>query len=387
MSSMLQPVILLTFVLSFAAILIQRGIFFFFNEHHHLSGTQSLLVALVTGAVYVGGACLSHRFTRRVPERRALLLLLGGLAACAAACWFLRGFAAMAAAFTIFSLLTGMTWPVVESFAASVQDARAASRSIGVFSISWSLALPLSVWASGPLIKAGGGWLFAAAVLLLAAVAALAFRLPGRPHHALDGGAPAELPPAGYRPLLHASRWTMVVSYALLMILVPLLPLVLKERGYPVAQATFFAGLLDIMRPGVFAVMLFATGWHGRRLPLLAAALLLPAGFALTLYGSSPWVFVPGELIFGVGASIAYYCALYYAMVLSRGSVDGGGGHEAVVGTGFTIGPLAAFAGQFLGAQTGHPQLGLLAGIAPIIAVCLAGTFASLAAAGKVRKA
>jgi MFS family permease len=380
----LKPVLAATFMLSFAAILLQRGIFFFLKEYCQATGMQSLLVALVTGAVYVVGAFLSHRFTRRVPERRALLFLVGGMAACAGACLGVRGIPAFTAVLTVFSLLVGMAWPVMESYATAGLAPQAASRSVGLFSVSWSLALPLSVWAGGHLIGRGQRGLFAAAIVLLAVVAATAFLLPRRPDHHPAGGEDGLPPPhPEQRPLLQASRWAMALSYALLLVLVPLLPNVFKGYGYPVAQAGFLAGLLDVTRPAVFAAMLFSAAWHGRRLFLFWSVLLLPAGFAMTLLGASPWVFISGELLFGVAASVVYYSALYYAMVLSRGSVDGGGGHEAVVGAGFTLGPLAAMAGHFLGEKSGHPQAGLLAGVAPVVLVCLAGTFLFLKRAGK----
>ena len=377
MPRLIRPVFVLTFLLSFATILLQRGIFFLFKEYYQISETCSLLLALVTGAIYVAGACLSHPLARHIPERRALLCLLAGLVGCAGAGLGTRDFWALAAIITIFSMLVGMIWPIVESFVTSGQNAQQASKSVGGFSMSWSLALPLSVWTSGHLIAAGPRILFMAALLFLGAVAALTLALPPRPPpHSHETA--SQPPPPDYTPLLYASRWTLVGGYALLLILVPLLPIIFTRQGYPVAQATFLAGILEITRPAVFVAMFLTTGWHGHRSLILLSMLMLPLGFALTLFGTSPWIFVPGELIFGIAASVSYYCALYYAMVISHGSVDGGGGHEAVIGIGFTIGPLMALSGQFLGGKTGDAQLGLIAGIAPIILVCLIGTIVCL---------
>ena len=163
----IRPVFILTFLLSFSTILLQRGIFFLLKEYYQISETRSLLIALVTGAIYVAGASLSHPFARRLPERRALLWLLAGLFACVAAGLVLRDFWSLAVIVTVFNLLVGMTWPIVESFATSGQNARQASQSVGGFSMSWSLALPLSIWAGGHLIAAGPRVLFVSALLLL----------------------------------------------------------------------------------------------------------------------------------------------------------------------------------------------------------------------------
>jgi hypothetical protein len=47
---------------------------------------------------------------------------------------------------------------------------------------------------------------------------------------------------------------------------------------------------------------------------------------------------------------VVYYAALYYAMSVGRAEVDAGGTHEALIGVGYTIGPLASLGGLRAGA-------------------------------------
>ncbi len=48
-----------------------------------------------------------------------------------------------------------------------------------------------------------------------------------------------------------------------------------------------------------------------------------------------------GLVIFGSGMGIAYYAALYYAMAVGRAEFDAAGTHEALIGTGYSVGPAA----------------------------------------------
>ena len=57
------------FVASFASVLIERGLYFIVREALRFSDELNLWLALMYGAVYVGGAVVSHAISRRVGER------------------------------------------------------------------------------------------------------------------------------------------------------------------------------------------------------------------------------------------------------------------------------------------------------------------------------
>ena len=62
--------------------------------------------------------------------------------------------------------------------------------------------------------------------------------------------------------------------------------------------------------------------------------------FCLHFY--SQWVayVIAGLIIFGGGMGVTYYAGLYYAMAVGRARFDAGGTHEALIGTGYAVGPL-----------------------------------------------
>ena len=98
----------------------------------------------------------------------------------------------------------------------------------------------------------------------------------------------------------------------------------------------------------------------------------MPLGFFLILFSGSLPVVLVGEALFGLGAGQIYCAAFYYAMVSKNASVDAGGGHESVVGLGFTLGPAVGLLAVALIPMVGEIP-GLLIGVGPLIAICVIG--------------
>jgi len=91
----------------------------------------------------------------------------------------------------------------------------------------------------------------------------------------------------------------------------------------------------------VVLVLLWRTSfWHGRWGTLLLGSLALFAGFAAVVLGPSLWLLLAGLAAFGVGMGVIYYAAIYYALSVGHAEVDAGGKHEALIGAGYTLGPL-----------------------------------------------
>jgi hypothetical protein len=95
------------------------------------------------------------------------------------------------------------------------------------------------------------------------------------------------------------------------------------------------------------------TGWHTRpRLLLAASAVMLLAFWGITLRPSDllgmPALATGGidiammivwQVALGLAMGMIYSASLYFGMVLSHGSTEHGGYHEALVGLGAAIGP------------------------------------------------
>jgi hypothetical protein len=145
----------------------------------------------------------------------------------------------------------------------------------------------------------------------------------------------------------------------------------LKSMGLSLGKATVVAAIMDATRVATFILMIFTAAWHGRRWVLVVTAVMLPMGFLCVLFAPTVAGVIAGELVFGVAIGLAYYAALYYAMVVHNASVDAGGAHEALIGSGFALGPAVGLIGVTLGPLVGDRGLGMLIGISPMVVVFL----------------
>lgn len=372
-----------TFIESLATILLERGVYFYTHDVLRLSERQNLLLATAFGVAYVVGALASHASAVRLGERRlllaaqaALLVLHGGLA-------FFPNAAALAVCFPLIGLLQGIKWPVVESFVSAGHSPAELAVVLGRFNVTWATAVPVALIVSGPLIASGSqSSLFIVAAAGNVLGLGLGAMQPEVPEH-LDDAHP-ERPSEGevrrFGALLAAARWSMLLSYALLFLLAPLLPDVLDHLALGVAAATQIAAMLDVARVATFWSLGKFLGWRGRALPIVVSIAVLPAAFLLILFGGSVAAIVLGELLFGACSGLLYTAALYYAQVVKNASVEAGGAHEGLIGVGFALGPLVGLVAQLLEHRAGSRMLSVLVSLGP---VCLALT--AFALSGLVR--
>src|SRR5690606_33164679 len=59
-----------------------------------------------------------------------------------------------------------------------------------------------------------------------------------------------------------------------------------------------------------------------------------------------------GLALFGFGLGGVYTGALYYVMEVGASEVEAGGTHEALIGGGYTLGPLIGLAGLWIAGRT-----------------------------------
>jgi MFS family permease len=377
-----RAVLGLSFLESFATILLERAVYFFSQQRLGYSETENLMLALLFGATYTLGAARSHWLSHRLGERAALALTLAGLLLFHGLLMSAPGGGQVfPLAFAVIGLLEGAKWPIVESYVAAGLEPEAQQRAVGQFNVCWAAAVPLAIALSGPLIASGlPGALFALATLLNLGSLLLLPRFPARVQH-MEASHPSR--PLGavldrYRTLLSSSRWAMLASYALMFLLAPLLPEVFRRLGCSVQRATFWASCMDAVRVATFACLALLPGWHGRGLPLFLASLGLPLAFCAIVFGAALPGVVLGEAVFGVLAGVSYYAALYYALVVQNASVDAGGAHERLIGFGLVIGPMIGILGHALARAGASYEAGILSAAAPIVALCWFGSLRAL---------
>lgn len=405
-----------------------NGLAFITSKAYGYGTLPNSLLALVMGVTYVAGALLAGpglraaqaRWSSLTP-RRALSIIIAAAAVLnllPVAAWFLTDPAHRAATawamwvyIALYSALCGSLWPVVESFLSGGRSGHKLRRDMGVWNITWSGSLVVSLvsigalaalFSGGPAAAApdadtlsapasaatdGNGYVLALALgslLHLAAIPAAAALPPRPPPHAHEHAHP--VPPI-YHPLLAAHRLLLPAAYVVMYALAPLLPdlmgSAIRRAGLDAALAAPLAAAWLLARVATFFALGRWHGWHGTWFTAWAGTLALLGGFALCVLADtialaavpdSDWapltLQLVGLFIFGCGAAAIYCGALYYVLEVQSAEVDAGGSHEALIGVGYSVGPLCALipawavsAGSLSASQERPATLGLVAGV------------------------
>jgi hypothetical protein len=150
---------------------------------------------------------------------------------------------------------------------------------------------------------------------------------------------------------------TYVVVYALAAMM-PLLPVM---QPLDTAQRTLAGSVWMAARFIAFVWLGATVWWHTRpRVLLGAAAIMLVAFIGVTVrpsdvagaaampYAADLASMIGWQLVLGVMMGMIYSASLYFGMVLSDGSTEHGGYHEALIGLGSIIGPGTAALTQLI---------------------------------------
>ena len=376
-------VLLITFIESLASTCVQRGLYFDSTSRLGFSPAANLALALGFGLLYAAAALLSHRLTGRLTEKR----LLQAAVAAQALVYLLMGAAGSTPAVVVGALvlgaLNGLKWPVVESYVAAGRGPSEQARALGRFNVSWALAVPLSVAATGPMMGLFSGGLFVIPAAISCGTLLLLPALPARPRHlaATDPLRPTADQMPRLASLMGVTRWLLLANYSCAWVLSALLPGVLTGLGLALGAAAAVASILDLVRLAAFPVLQRTNAWHNQLAPLAVAAVLMPVGFFMVFFAPNVATAIAGEIIFGLALALTYYATFYYAMVVRNAAVDAGGGNETLIGLGSALGPAAALLGLALAPALGQEAYGMAIGLAPVFIVCFGGAVRSAAAA------
>jgi hypothetical protein len=372
---------------SFAAGTATMGVFFVTRQALHFGEAANYLLGLVIGVTYVAGAVAAGHAPRALARaagrvRAYLGLLTAALALLCLAPLLLRERWVPFAFLGLYAPITGLFWPLVESYVSGGRRAAALRSAVGRFNVVWSAGTAFGLLVEALFLGEGVGPERALRVFLLlaglhgASLLLLLF-FPGTPaHHANE----AHAVPASYRGLLRIHRLLLALTYAVMYTLSPYLPRLVEALGVQATWQTPLAAIWMFARLATFAALERWHGWHGRFATALLGALALVLGFAGIVLGplapapEALALFVLGLVLFGAGAAALYTAALYYALEVGATGVDAGGSHEALIGLGYTIGPACGLAVTGLAARGWVGMAardGLLLGIVALLSVAV----------------
>ncbi|MFN0133226.1 MAG: MFS transporter [Phycisphaerales bacterium] len=356
----LSTVLSLAFLGSLGTGIVTTGIYFLTKESFHFSRDANFGLGLLQGVTYVAGAMAAGpgvRWARRtfgVSTRAVLVAILVVLGVLCALPWA-GGRLGPSSAWTVwlmiglYSPITGTLWPIVEGYLSGGRSGTSLRSALGAFNVTWAGAIVVGLASIGRLVEhhavellLGLGGLH---LLTLVVVARLP-REPGRhpeEHH--------DPHPPVYLGLLSTFRVLLPTSYVVSTALGPYLPTALSNLGVAKDWQTPIASSWSAARVVVFLVLTRWHGWHGRWYPAVLAMIVLLGGFAtavlapVLLTGTvGVAATIAGLVLFGMGMATVYTAALYYAMEVGKAEVDAGGTHEALIGVGYSIGPVCGLA-------------------------------------------
>ena len=371
----LSAVLAFTFLNSIATGIGTSGIYFLTKQGYAFSESRNYLLGVVLGATYIIGAKAAGPLIRHLRQSRrtsrgvlaGMMVLMAGLCVVPYLTIVLAGKGQppawpvwlMALAY---SPLTGVLWPMVESYLSGGRSGHALRSAVGTWNLVWSGALVFAFWGIAPFVQSAGEpdaarhAAGALALLVLVHVAALGILLlrfaPEPAPHAPDSHEPH---PAVYARLLAAFRLLLPTSYMVSAALGPFLPKAIESLAAPLGiGAGWFPVLASawlLPRWLGFLVLERWHGWHGRWAMPVVGGVLVVSGFAASFLASrvaSGWpglaLQLAGLASFGFGMATIYCGAIYYALEVGQAEVDAGGTHEALIGVGYTLGPACGLA-------------------------------------------
>lgn len=369
----LAAVLAVTFIASLGTSVFWNGLSFIAKHAYGFDEVRCLYLYLATGIVYIVGAAGSGRLMRalgRTVSPRAFLMANMAILAVASPLVFLRGSdLPLWIVACLSSALSATYWPVMESYVTAGRHGAAMRSALGWWNVTWTSAVGVALLLMAPL-AASDSMTYAIGALCPINVVGilLLLRFPHRPPPHAHESSPAV--PAEYPRLLQSARVLLPMSYLLVGTLSPLMPYLLDVLSVPKHFETPMAAVWTFARIAAMALMWRLAFWHGRWGTLVLGAVAMTGGFGVVILAPSVWVMCAGLALFGGGLGIVYFAAIYYAMTVGHAEVDAGGTHEALIGLGYAVGPIAALVG---GAWGGGPAtIGIvwaLVGLAAVPAV------------------
>jgi MFS family permease len=357
--SALWAVFAFTFINSIGTGVVTNGIVFLTKNGYQFSRTANYLLSVVLGVTYIAGALLAQpavnwaRRTWRGASSRVVLMVLsiamGLLCALPQVVLWLDADSQSPwpvwVLVVIYSPMSGALWPLVESYVSGGRSGENLRRTVSRWNIVWSSALILAyVGISGLVEKHAALAVMLLGLLHLGGILALGWFASEPAVHKEEEHEPH---PPVYRKLLVTFRLLLPLSYIVSSTLGPYLPEVMRTLDVKPSLQTDLAAVWFTARVLMFLIFERWQGWHGRWYTAIVGGGLLMLGFAacvlgdrIATRGEALFILISGLAMYGIGMAVIYSAALYYAMEVGKAEVQAGGKHEALIGAGYTTGPL-----------------------------------------------
>lgn len=244
------------------------------------------------------------------------------------------------------SVLLALFWPPMMGWLSIDHEGPALSRRLGIFNLSWSLALSVSPFLGGFIIQIHPNL----AVLLAACLMAVTFlsvSIAPKPapqtentptRTAADSGTATSLNPDHvlFRRMARPALVTSCITIALLRTQFAIF--FTEELGFSEVQFGMLTTLLCFSTFSGFYVAGKTHRWHHRMAPFLLAQVITGLAMLLIFLCPSLWALCVAVILAGIGQSFIYASHQYYAVSGQQQRSGAMAVHEILISVGYVVG-------------------------------------------------
>lgn len=354
---------LLTALHAFGTTYFFQYLLFSLRSDYGFSPSGSLWFCALHGLLYTAFSLQGGRYAQRKGCARSIAIGLAGMAASLFAGLWLKTGAGVGVLMCMWTVFMCFTWPAIEAIAGDEPDRASVSHSIGLYNLTWAGSACLAYFTGGALIEAFGSrslYYVPASIHLLSLLLLPQLLSMDAGRASTTKAAPAPEPEAFRQPVSPRAFMKMAwlanpFAYIAINTLPAAVPFLSMQMGFDKAQSGYFWATWFFVRLATFALLWRWTGWHYRFRWLLAAFVGLTAGLAVMLLSNDFWLRLAAQAVFGLSTGLLYSSSLFYSMDNGDEKSKHGGLHEALIGTGICLGPVAGAAGIAFG----QPETGV----------------------------
>lgn len=345
-------------------------LFFYLRDRFGMNNLENLWFSALYGFVYIFSAWQCGKFAQRRGFLVSLKVGFAGLALTMVAGALLHSVWGILCVLVAYGITLLFTWPALEALVSENETQAGVQHNVGIYNCTWASGAAVANFTGGILYdllgRAAIFWLPAALFIIefiaVFGIEKLVSRTP--PEHRVEEAAKQTAVPeeeAFHQPVSPKTFLKMAwlanpFAYVAINTVIAVMPGIAHRLELSPTQVGLFCSVWMFARLATFALLWQWRGWHYRFRWLLAAFILLIAGFVLLLVAPQLGLVVVAQLLLGFGVGLIYYSSLFYSMDVG-GETQGehGGLHEAAIGIGICAGPAVAAASlQFLPAHSSN---------------------------------
>ena len=308
-----------------------------------LSSSDLGIYAFLSAVVYVITALIVSRIERKFKLKMSLLIFLTVQLLSFVSVFFIHTKSLLIIPFLLAGIAQGGWWPLIEGAMCEGQSAIQKKRAVAFFNFSWLFGLTIGPFIAGALYEVDVMWPLQTGIYIIILVMLLVLipqSLKVAPWKFIQQK--ALIIPSSLKYFIKLGIILNLLNYLFISSFRSLLveftsSFQISSFQYGIIQAVFNLGILSFM----FVLMKYDF-WQFSKKILIGAILsyiLLLITYANT---GAFYQFIGVSFLLGAPCSLIYFSSLYYGMLGEKSGCKHGGHHEAMIGSGQSLGPLVS---------------------------------------------